>query len=128
VYTNVASNPEKLATFVYTRYRTKTIQRNWQHLCTQDTGRNYKYSRFCFVEIRKSNHVEKSIYMYILIYDKSLVNLFTLTLVFSSGKKVFIQSRETGNICVHRIQDKDNPEKLATFVYTGYRTKTIQRN
>jgi hypothetical protein len=99
---------------VYTGYRTKTIQRNWQHLCTQDTGRrqsretgnicvhkiqdednpeiassvfsdfylrcitwqrNYKYSRFCFVEIRKSNHVEKSIYMYILIYDKSLVNL-----------------------------------------------------
>jgi hypothetical protein len=71
-------NPEKLATFVYTGYRTKTIQRNWQHLCTQDTGRR--------------------------------------------------QSRETGNICVHRIQYEDNPEKLTTFVYTGYRTKTIQRN
>ena len=57
-------NPEKLATFVYTGYRTKTIQRNWQYLCTQDTVRR--------------------------------------------------QSKETDNICVHRIQDEDNPEKLST--------------
>ncbi len=32
-------NPETLATFEYTRHKTKTIQRHWPHLSTQDTRR-----------------------------------------------------------------------------------------
>ena len=38
------------------------------------------------------------------------------------------QYRDTGNIWVHKTQDEDNTEILATFGYTRYMTKTIQRH
>jgi flagellar biosynthesis/type III secretory pathway chaperone len=147
-------NPETVATFAtkdtgrrqsrdtgnirHTRHRTKTIQRQWQHLSqkTQDKDNSETVATFA----TKDN-------------PETVATLGTQ----DTGRR---QSRDSGNICHKRhrtktiqrqwqhlpqkTQDKDNPETVATFVtkdtgrrqsrdsgnicHKRHRTKTIQRH
>ena len=123
-------NTETLATFGYTRHRTRTnktrghqewtIQRHWQHLGTQDTGRrqtkqgaikNGQYRDTGNIWVHKTQDKDKQNKGQSRIDNsETLATLDTQDTGRRQTKQGAIkngQYRDTGNIWVHKTQDED---------------------